>query len=254
MQIEDWVGPILVVLFIAALIAEAIVPRERQVNLRGWRLVGIAAFIVNAGLNTGVPLLLPNEWIAAHSLLPGMQLGIWKGFLVGFVAWEFVYYWIHRSEHRFTMLWQAMHQLHHSPQRMDVSGFPFTHPLEIVVLGILSVVVTIGVLGLDSQAAALVGLYTAVAAVIQHTNIRTPKWIEWFWQRPEAHARHHEYGEHAGNYADWPVMDKLFGTYRAPAQGGQLRYGFDATRAKRIGAMLTFRDVNRGGPQLTHHE
>ncbi|MES1263203.1 MAG: sterol desaturase family protein, partial [Peristeroidobacter soli] len=102
-------------------------------------------------------------------------------------------------------------------------------------------------------AAALVGLYAAVAELVQHLNIRTPRRLEWIMQRPEAHQRHHEFGQHAGNYADWPVWDKLFGTYRAPA-AAPLRYGFDAAASRRIGAMLLFVDVNRGTAPIVRHD
>jgi sterol desaturase/sphingolipid hydroxylase (fatty acid hydroxylase superfamily) len=255
MQIEDLPGLVITLLFIIGLIAERFIPRERQVVVPKWRLLGIVFFLINAGINTALPLIIPTEWIVAHSLLPGAQLGVVGGFIVGFLVWEFIYYWFHRFEHRFDPLWRMFHQLHHSPTRMDISGFPITHPLEIVATGLLSIFITVGVLGLDSKAAALVGLYIVVVAVVQHLNCATPRWLEWFMQRPEAHARHHEYGEHAGNYADWPVLDKLFGTYRAPpTQGSMLRYGFDQAAAKRIPSMLLWKDVNRDGKPLVHHE
>jgi sterol desaturase/sphingolipid hydroxylase (fatty acid hydroxylase superfamily) len=89
---------------------------------------------------------------------------------------------------------------------------------------------------------------------VQHVNVKTPRWLEWFWQRPQAHARHHEYGEHAGNYADWPIMDKLFGAYRPPvANGKMLPYGFDDI-SHRVTSMLLWKDVNRDGLPLAHQE
>lgn len=251
MNLEDAIGPVVTVLFVLALVAERFAPRETQPPVRAWWLTGIAFFIVSAALNTGLPLLLPVAFIEAHSLLPGIRLGVAGGAVVGFLVWGCAYYWLHRAQHRFDTFWRLTHQMHHSPARMDVSGFAFTHPLDIVVTALASLAVNVGVLGLAPGAAALVGLHGAVAAVLQHTNVRTPRRIEWLFQRPEAHARHHEYGQHAGNYADWPVWDKLFGTYRAPAPVE--RYGFAAPAARRIGAMLAGVDVNRTEP-LQHHE
>lgn len=253
MTIEDAVGPILVAAFLLGMLAEVIIPRETQPRLKFWRLIGIGFFVIGAAVNVGLPLLLPAEWVAAHSLLPGQRLGLAGGVAVGFIAWTFVYYWYHRGEHRFDVMWLGLHQLHHSPQRVDAAGFAFAHPFDIIVQTVLSLLVMIGVLGLDPRAVALVGLYTAIAQLLQHLNLRTPRWLEWFMQRPEAHQRHHEYGQHAGNYADWPVWDKLFGTFRSPATA-PLPYGFEAMASRRIGAMLACIDVNCATAPIQRHE
>jgi sterol desaturase/sphingolipid hydroxylase (fatty acid hydroxylase superfamily) len=253
MGIEDAVGPVIVGSFILALIIEALLPREAQPKVRGWRLLGILFFIVSGIFAVVLPLLIPGEWIAVHSLLPGMKLGIAGGFAVGFFAWTFLYYWYHRSEHRFDLMWRGLHQLHHSPRRVDVSGFAFAHPFDVIVQTFLQVGVLIGVLGLHPAAAALVGLYSTIAELVQHMNIRTPRWLEYFMQRPEAHQRHHEFGQHAGNYGDWPVWDKMLGTYRAPA-AGPLPYGFADHATRRIGAMLVCIDVNRAEAPMVRHD
>jgi len=253
MAIEDAVGPILAAAFLLGMLAELLIPREAQPRLRSWRLIGIAFFVVGGLINVGLPLLLPGEWVASHSLLPGQKLGLTGGFVVGFIAWTFVYYWYHRSEHRFDPLWRALHQLHHSPVRVDAAGFAVAHPFDVIAQTVFSLVVMIGLLGLDTRAIALVGLYAAIAELVQHLNVRTPRVLEWFMQRPEAHRRHHEFGQHAGNYADWPVWDKLFGTYRAPAEGA-LAYGFEAGAARRFGAMLACIDVNRSNAPIVRHD
>src|SRR5262245_55960273 len=225
MSIEDAVGPILAAVFLLGMLLEVVWPREDQPRRRFWRIVGIAFFVMNGIINVFFPFLLPVEWVATHGLLPGYKLGVGGGFALGFVVWTFAYYWYHRSEHRFDVMWRGLHQLHHSPRRVDAAGFAYAHPFDVMMQTILTLFVLLGVLGLDPAAVALVGLYSAVAELIQHLNIRTPRWLEWFMQRPEAHQRHHEFGQHAGNYADWPVWDKLLGTYREPASA-PLEYGF----------------------------
>jgi sterol desaturase/sphingolipid hydroxylase (fatty acid hydroxylase superfamily) len=253
MNIEDAIGPVVTALFLLAMLLEKLAPREAQPPRRGWRLLGIVFFVVSGAINVGVPLLIPVGEIEAHALLPGTKLGVAGGAVVGFLAWGFFYYGFHRAEHRFDLLWRSLHQIHHSPSRVDVSGFAYTHPWETIVTALLSLALLVGVLGLRPEASAIVGLYSAVVAVVQHANVRTPPWFEWIMQRPEAHTRHHEYGEHAGNYADWPLWDKLFGTYRA-ATPRPLRYGFETEAANRLGAMLAAVDVNRGAQELKHHE
>ena len=253
MSIQDAIGPIITLAFILGFILEAIIPRETQPRVRFWRLLCIVFFVANAGINIFLPLLIPEAWIASHSLLPGTKLGVGGGFAVGFFAWSFVYYWYHRSEHRFDVMWRGLHQLHHSPARMDVAGFAYSHPFDLIVQTFLQFGVLIGVLGLHPSAAALVGLYAAIAELVQHLNVRTPRWLEWIMQRPEAHQRHHEFGQHAGNYGDWPVWDKLLGTYRAPA-AGPLPYGFADGATRRIGAMLACVDVNRAEAPIVRHD
>jgi sterol desaturase/sphingolipid hydroxylase (fatty acid hydroxylase superfamily) len=253
MSIEDAVGPIIVLAFILGLLIESFWPRESQPRIRLWRPLGVAFFFVSAGINIFLPLLIPAQWIATHSLLPGMRLGIAGGFALGFFVWSFVYYWYHRSEHRFDLMWRCQHQLHHSPRRMDAAGFAVAHPFDMTAQTLLQFGVLIGVLGIHPAAAALVGLYGALAELIQHLNVRTPRWLEWIVQRPEAHQRHHEFGQHAGNYGDWPVWDKLLGTYRAPADA-QLPYGFAEQASRRIGAMLLCLDVNRAEAPIVRHD
>ena len=73
------------------------------------------------------------------------------------------------------------------------------------------------VLGLDPVAAALTGYIAAFYGYFQHMNIRTPRWLGYLIQRPEAHCIHHQRDVHAYNYGDLPVWDMLFGTFRNPA-------------------------------------
>ncbi len=59
---------------------------------------------------------------------------------------------------------------------------------------------------------------------------------------------HHQEGLHRYNYADLPVFDMLFGTFRNPPNwAGDCGLGPEGNR--RLGAMLIGRDVSReAGP------
>ena len=82
----------------------------------------------------------------------------------------------------------------------------------------------------------------AFLSVFQHSNIRTPHWLGYFVQRPESHSRHHERGVHTGNFADLPVFDMLFGTYRNPKDFAA-ETGFRRGDSSRLAEMLLFRDI-----------
>lgn len=249
MSLEDLIGPLVAVLFVLALLVERLAPRDAMPAVHGWYRLALGFFVLSMAVNALVPLLLPGEWLAAHALLPGHRLGPVAGFAVGWLAWSFLYYWLHRWQHHSMLLWRGMHQLHHAAPRVDIPGFALIHPLDLAFTGTASQLLLLGVLGLQPLAAAGVGLLGVTAALLQHLNLRTPAWLGWVLQRPEAHLRHHEYGQHAGNYADWPVWDRLFGTYRAPS-ATPLRYGFDEPACRRWGAMLAGVDVNPGNAPL----
>lgn len=212
-------------------------PRKR------WQLVGIAFLALIATLGTAVPLLIPADWLARHRLIDGTPLGVAGGTLVGFVVLELAMYAWHRTAHTVGFLWRGFHQLHHSPRRVDIPGSVVFHPFEMLVQIALQLLVTVIVLGLEPVAAALVGYLVAFNGMFQHWNVRTPAWIGYLIQRPEAHCVHHRLGFHDYNFADLAAIDMLFGTWRNPRRFmGEC--GFEGSGDLRLGAMLAFQDVN----------
>src|SRR6185369_3701047 len=145
--------------------------------------------------------------------------------------------------HTFPVMWRLFHQIHHSPQRMDMSGANLFHPLELTAFILIGTLTTTLLLGLDPVAAALTGTIAQFYAYFQHMNVRTPAWLGYVIQRPEAHCLHHQRDVHAWNYGDLPIWDLLLGTWRNP-QGFEGAVGFDAPATGRLGAMLAFVDVN----------
>jgi sterol desaturase/sphingolipid hydroxylase (fatty acid hydroxylase superfamily) len=190
-----------------------------------------------------VPLAIPAPWLDAHRWLDGTRLGVVGGTLVGFIVLEGVIYAYHRATHNVGFLWRGLHQLHHSPRRVDIPGSVLFHPLEMVAQVLLQLFVTVIVLGLDPLAAALVGYLVAFNGMFQHWNVRTPRWLGYLIQRPEAHCEHHRLGVHANNYADLPLWDLLFASFRNPASFDG-RCGFAAPADRRMLAMLALREVS----------
>ena len=88
------------------------------------------------------------------------------------------------------------------------------------------------------------GYVHAVAAMVQHLNVATPRWLSLFFQRPEAHGLHHERGVHYRNFADLPLWDRVFGTYANPHASTATRAstGQDRKRRRHAG----FADVHGG--------
>lgn len=222
---------------------EALAPARPFPPAKGWRWLGLGFLLVNGMVQAVTPLLIPADWLASHRLLNLTGLGVVWGAVVGYAVLSFVSYLWHRSAHQFPIMWRTFHQIHHSPQRMDMSGSQLFHPLEMLAFATMGVVVTTLVLGLDPLAAAATGYIAAFYGMFQHLNLKTPQWLGVFIQRPEAHCVHHSRGVHAWNYADLPVWDMIFGSWRNP-RDFQGEVGFDAPANGRLGAMLALADVN----------
>ena len=210
---------------------------------RGWIWIGLGVMLVFVALANGWSLVISKDWLREHRLLHGEVLGTGGGIVVWYVFNTFVGYWYHRLQHRSSLAWRALHQVHHGVPRVDIPSALVAHPLDVIVSTTLSILVTASLLGLDLRAVAIVNALQLFISLFPHWNVKTPKWVGYFIQRPEEHILHHQRGVHAGNYSDWPFWDKLFDTYRAPLdEVVPIGYG-RAGWAEQL-KMLAFIDVN----------
>ena len=235
--------PILIpVSYLLALVLERLVPAQPLPKVRGWVLKGTLFFLFTGVVNSVVPAIVAAV-VGDHAPI---KLGSWgtvASGLAGFLAADFVGYWLHRLMHRVPWLWRWTHQMHHSAERMDVAGLSYSHPLDTLVTFFLTGLAT-GLLGLSPTAGALAGLLGFYFALFQHSNVKTPRWIGYLMQRPEAHGLHHERGVHAYNYGSFPLWDIAFGTFRNPA-AFPATYGFWNGASAKLGRMLIGRDVGQ---------
>jgi sterol desaturase/sphingolipid hydroxylase (fatty acid hydroxylase superfamily) len=229
--------------YFAMLAVERMRPVRAFPERSGWQWIGIGFMLLSMAIGTALPLILPVDWMAEHRLVDGTGLGVIGGALVGFVVLELgVYVW-HRAAHTFDFMWRGFHQIHHSPQRVDIPGALLFHPLETAAYTIIPLAVTVFLLGLDPLAAAISGYLFTFAGMFQHWNVATPQWVGYVLQRPESHCVHHRKGFHYYNFSDLPLWDIVFGTFRNPRQYmGEC--GFEGDADRKMGAMLAFADVN----------
>jgi sterol desaturase/sphingolipid hydroxylase (fatty acid hydroxylase superfamily) len=150
------------------------------------------------------------------------------GWVVGFVATDFIYYWSHRLEHRVSVLW-GHHSVHHSSPSFDLST-----SLRIAWHdGVLAVVyyAPLALLGFPPTML----LVLIEAGLIYQTWVHTERigrvpWIEGILNTPAAHRVHHAKNaacidtNHGGVFVIW---DRLFGTWADERSLGDepLRYG-----------------------------
>jgi sterol desaturase/sphingolipid hydroxylase (fatty acid hydroxylase superfamily) len=117
-----------------------------------------------------------------------------------------------------------------------------------VVNSVIGSLLVYAFLGLSVEAGGVYTLCTALGEFLYHTNVRTPRWVGFVFQRPEMHRIHHRHGRHRNNYGDITWWDMLFGTYENPAEWRH-HCGFDDDKEQRLFAMLAYRDVHADPPQ-----
>lgn len=246
--ILDPISQIIFAMFCSLLLWERLAPGRALPRVRFWTARALASFGVYFLLSSYLPLLW-GETLAPLQLFDLSAWPTWAAALVGLLGYELGAYGWHRAMHRFTPLWRGIHQMHHSAERLDVLGAYWFSPVDMVTWTLLpSVVLTL--LGIPAQAATIILLTVTFLATFQHANVRTPRWLGAFVQRPEMHTVHHARGIHRYNYADLPVFDMLFGTWRNPP-GYEHVTGFWHGASARVADMLLLRDVSQpaGGAQ-----
>ena len=236
--------PYLFLVFLICLGIERLRPGWNLPTVKTWP---IRVFLMNL-VQIGIVWLAGMAWEVWLSSWSIFQLGdsfspVAGGFLAYFLA-TFVFYWWHRWRHEVHILWIAFHQIHHSPQRLEVSTSFYKHPGEMIVNSLLGSVLVYTILGLSLEAGIIYTACTAIGEFFYHTNIRTPQWIGYIFQRPEMHRIHHQHGYHRNNYGDLVWWDMLFGTYENPPTWDDA-CGFEDFREKQLLPMLAYRDVHR---------
>jgi len=240
--ITDPVSLTVISIFLALMIAEALVPGRKLPTVKYWRLKGIVAFVIYFFISSYLPLIW-SDYLFEYKIFDLTFLGDYWGGLVALLLYQFgVYVW-HRSMHKSNFLWRVFHQMHHSAERVDTYGTFFFSPMDMIGFTVLTSLAMVWIAGFTAQAT-IYAIYTATfLAVIQHTNIKTPRWAGYIFQRPESHSVHHEKGVHAFNYSDLPLFDIIFGTFRNPKEFAK-ETGFYNGASSEVGKMLLFKDIN----------
>lgn len=218
----------------------------------GWKLPQVPKWTIRVlavnCVQLGVVMLAGytwEKWFTAFSVfhLSSYVAPFWGG-VIAYVIATFIFYWWHRWRHTVDFLWTHFHQIHHSAQRIEVITSFYKHPLEMTVNSIIGGLLVYSLLGLNLEAGAIYTFCTALGEFFYHTNVKTPQWVGYVFQRPEMHRIHHEYNKHTNNYGDIVWWDMLFGTYQNPRTFTN-SCGFDTDKELRLGDMLQFKDVHK---------
>ena len=177
---------------------------------------------------TLIALTLANfyvEWLAAPLAVFRNMVGldIWPHhwpilaqLLMVFFASEFIWYWMHRAEHRWTWVWRLSgHGVHHSFKKLNALNFGLNHPIEYFFIVLPSILVEL-IFGVG-VAAAGASVLTVIQTSIVHSNINlNSRGIGWFFTTNRYHICHHsvDLDESNTNYGCSAIIwDRIFGTF-----------------------------------------
>ncbi|HEX4343495.1 MAG TPA: sterol desaturase family protein, partial [Verrucomicrobiae bacterium] len=132
---------------------------------------------------------------------------------------DFIVYWIHRSQHQYTLMWRT-HAWHHSIEEMYwFAGFrtSFFHSL---LNNIPQVIIPVTLFHLTPAEAGIGFSIGVFIQFVEHTNWKLSFGpLNWLLVTPDYHRIHHAATLHRGkNLAGtFRIWDKMFGTYVDPA-------------------------------------
>jgi sterol desaturase/sphingolipid hydroxylase (fatty acid hydroxylase superfamily) len=173
---------------------------------------------------------LPVSAIAAADYAFSQHIGVLNviavapltAFAAGFLGRAFLSWFTHFLNHKVPFLW-AIHRVHHTDTRLDVSTTVRFHPLEFVFTTPLTLVGIVA-LGVPPVALLVYEIMDAAVTVFSHANVRLPRWLDLplrlFIVTPDVHRVHHSsyQPETDSNYgAVLTIWDRVLGTYRAKA-------------------------------------
>jgi len=173
------------------------------------------------GLALGIYLLVWQH--AAIWALPTDSIAVWVGALL---AYDFCYYWLHRSGHEVQILWAA-HGVHHSSEDYNLStalrqtatgalfGWLFYLPMAVV--------------GVPPLVFVVVGLVDLLYQFWVHTQqVGKLGWFDRVFCSPSNHRVHHGQNDYCidRNYGGILILwDRLFGTFACERDGEPIVYG-----------------------------
>jgi sterol desaturase/sphingolipid hydroxylase (fatty acid hydroxylase superfamily) len=198
--------------------------RGRSVNVAIGIIVSVFALLCTAL----VALFATVVW---RDGLIGMAVPGWRGsgiaglaisVMVYGVVWDFFQYWFHRWQHMSPALWPT-HRVHHSDEGINTTTALRRSVIELFLIFVFILIPTVVVAGVDEAAASIAFAVFYGWGFFNHANIRLSLGpLTSIFSGPQWHRIHHgmdrEYRDR--NFAAYfPILDILFGTYRAPRKG-----------------------------------
>jgi len=148
----------------------------------------------------------PHEWPLAFQVVLMLILA------------EFPRYWLHRSFHKFSAMWQ-FHAVHHSPHKLYWLNVGRFHPVDKAAQFLFDAL-PFALVGLAPEVLAAYLVFYAINGFYQHSNcLLHLGWLNYLISGPELHRWHHsikasESDHNFGN--NLIIFDLIFGTRYLP--------------------------------------
>ena len=187
-------------------------------STEGWRALTLGLLTAGAmWLQQALgSTLWPESWPVALQLALALVIG------------DFGAYWVHRSCHRFELLWRV-HAMHHTSERLYVFASARNHPMN-AILAYGSQLLPLTLLGAPLEVIALLSVFTGVHGMLQHANVDMAHgFFNWVFATADLHRWHHsvEYDESNTNFGSNIILwDIVFGTRSLP-EGRPAQLGVD---------------------------
>lgn len=141
--------------------------------------------------------------------------GLAQVFLVFFTS-ELLWYWMHRAEHRWPVVWRlSAHGAHHAFKKLNAINFGANHPIELFWIALPSALVEL-FFGVGAPAFGAL-LLAVTQTMIVHSNLKlNARGIGWLFTTNAWHIRHHsaDLAESNSNYGCAAIVwDRVFGTF-----------------------------------------
>jgi sterol desaturase/sphingolipid hydroxylase (fatty acid hydroxylase superfamily) len=189
-----------VTVFLVLLLLETVSPLRRPKRPRGTRflvniLITALSFGVGVAIVRPVALFGVSSWAEAHAFgfLPWSGLPFWGQAFLGFLWMDLTFYWWHRMNHVYPLLWR-FHNVHHIDPDMDVSTsfrFHFVETFYSTAFRMFQV----GMAGIAPFTYLLYELIFNVCTMLHHSNVRLPLGLERLLNKiivtPRMHGVHH---------------------------------------------------------------
>ncbi|MGE8321124.1 MAG: sterol desaturase family protein [Comamonas sp.] len=228
-------------LYIAAVIISlaAVLFWESLSPLHSTPTVPLARWLHNLALSVlalGASLLAPLLFWSVTRMLGVQPSGgwqarwsvpLWGQWLAAFLVLDGMAYALHRLSHAVPWLWR-LHAVHHSDVELDATTAHRHHPLENLLISLLTLPVLV-LLAPPVMAVLVYSLLAVAVSTVAHGNLRLPAALDRGLRRivvtPAYHRMHHsrEQPQTDSNYATvFPWFDYLLGSASAvPVDGGR---------------------------------
>lgn len=170
--------------------------RKRDLKPRWARNVAVTGLSYAVGSAVVRPVALGlAAWSQTHSfgLLAWVPLPFWLQFALGFLLMDLTFYWWHRANHIYPLLWR-FHNVHHVDPDMDVTTsfrFHFVETFYSAAFRILQV----GLVGITPLIYLVYEMVFNLATMFHHSNLHLPISVERLVNKvlvtPRMHGVHH---------------------------------------------------------------